>query len=243
MSSDRGSLWQRFATGVVDADEAGGVAPLFRILQCFVPLRLDLLGIANVRFLLSGLPLEGGALKPVVVPTPEEQAKRRPEHFKSQADFLKFRLKRIFDPGKLYIYELPRFLPRVFAATGVEAEDANAGSAARHDRISKVAFDRIVVVSGNHIEPLRGLGTVKSLRHRKVTDGFEITLDAPDGGIVVINNFYVPFWEAIAGNGRKLEIVPANAVQMSVGVPPGTKTIRVRYRRPMLRDTVAQLLR
>lgn len=202
-------------------------------------LRLDLLGIANVRFLLSALPIKSGGLKPIVVPAAEEQAKHRPDFFKSQMDFLKFRLKRIFDPGKHYIYELPRFLPRVFAATGVEAIDEDADSVTLHNRVADVAPDGVIVVSRDDARLFEGLATLKNVRYSKITNGYEVSLDAPDGGILVLNNMYVPFWVARTGDGRRLEIVPANAVQMAIAVPPGVKKIQALYRRPLLREKIA----
>ena len=205
-------------------------------------LRLDLLGIANVRFLLSGLPLKGKALKQVVFPLPNEQAKQRPEYFKNRLDFFKFRLRRIFDPGKLYIYELPRFLPRVFAASRIEIENSKISIYAKHDSIAKVAFDRTIIVSENNIKHLQGLGIIKRLSYQKAKDGFDIILDAPDGGALVVNTFYTPYWKATTDKGQELEIFPANEVQMAISVPHGAKTVQVRYRRPLLKDNIAVLI-
>lgn len=226
MTTRAGSKWENWNGRTYDVDGH---------------LRLDLLGIANVRFLLSGLPLESEGLKPVVVPALEDQAKRRPNSFSSQREYLKFRLRRIFDPGKLYVYELPRFLPRVFAATRVERIDREVADVVLHERVAAVAFDGAVVLAKNDAPKFDGLGILKEVRHVKVTDGYDVTVDAPDGGILVLNNMYVPFWEAHAGDGRRLEIVPANAVQMAIAVPPGTETIVVRYRRPLLREKAAGL--
>ena len=64
-------------------------------------IRLDLLGIANVRFLLSGLPLKGAGLKLVSAPPSGTQAKEAwPKTMEARVDFLKNRLKRI--PGRLF---------------------------------------------------------------------------------------------------------------------------------------------
>ena len=125
-------------------------------------LRLDLLGIANVRFLLSGLPLEGEGLKPVVVPAGEDQAKRRPDSYESQKEYMTFRLRRIFDPGELYIYELPRYLPRVFAAMRVERIDGKADGAALHERVAATAFNGTVVLSKDDARKFDGLGMMRS---------------------------------------------------------------------------------
>lgn len=207
-------------------------------------LRLDLLGIANVRFLLSAMPLKGEGLRAVVVPAAGEQAKQRPESFPSQFDFFKFRLRRVFDPGRHYVYELPRFLPRVFAATGVEVAPPGMDGMSLHDRVAASAFRGIVTVGANDAGAFDGLGKLNVLRFRRIIDGYDIVVDAPAGGILVINNMFVPFWRATAGDERRLKAVPANAaMHTAIAVPPGVKDIRILYRRPLLRERIAELIR
>ena len=37
----------------------------------------------------------------------------------------------------------------------------------------------------------------------------------------------------------RMDVVPANVIHMAVAVPPGTKNIKVRYNRPLLREKLA----
>ena len=72
-------------------------------------------------------------------------------------------------------------------------------------------------------------------------DGYNISVEAPEGGTLILNNYYVKFWEARAGS-EPLEIFPANAVHMAVAVAVGATEIQVRYKRPLLRETILSLL-
>ena len=66
-------------------------------------LRLDLLGIANVQFILSALPLESDQLQLVEGPESSERILRRPGEFTSIGKFFWYRVKRVFDPEIIYI--------------------------------------------------------------------------------------------------------------------------------------------
>ena len=72
-------------------------------------------------------------------------------------------------------------------------------------------------------------------------DGYNISVEAPEGGTLILNNYYVKFWEARAGS-EPLEIFPANAVHMAVAVAVGATEIQVRYKRPLLREKILSLL-
>jgi len=205
-------------------------------------LNLDLLGIANVRFLLSALPLKGDGLKLVFKPGADEQIIRRAEWFSKLTDFLKFRIGRIFDPGEHYIYELANVLPRIFAASGIVSIDENLTRRQSIERTLATAPTGNIVVNAKYAKSLPKPGTIRILKSQKVRDGFDIDLTAPDGGILVINTPYLPFWQAFGDNGKPLGVVPANVIHMAVAVPAGTNKVQVRYNRPLLRDKLAKRL-
>ena len=165
-----------------------------------------------------------------------------PRSAHDRVDFFEFRLRQIFDPGEHYVYELPRFLPRVFAATDVETVATGTNGPQLHEHVAAVAPNRVIVVSESDASIFQGFGILKTGTNKKVTDGFDITVEAPEGGIVVVNTMYVPYWRAATRDGRSLDIAQANAVQIAIAVPPGTKNIKVRYRRPTLRKKIGQLL-
>ncbi len=205
-------------------------------------LRLDLLAIANVHYLFSALPLRNATLRPVFEPEPEDRAKALPDDVGGWPHFLWFRLRRIFDPGELYVYEIANSLPRVFAARTVTEVADDIASETLHDRIASVAGGRgVVVASGDRARLGTPSTSLRVLSAGTVADGYDIAIDAPDGGILVVNQMHLPFWEARAGT-HFLDIVPVNGVHMAMSVPPGATRIEVRYRRPLLREKVAGVL-
>jgi hypothetical protein len=199
--------------------------------------RLDLLGVANVRFLLSALPLKSGNLKLVFAPTKSDITLARPVTFASKTEFIDFRLRRIFDPGELYIYELENFLPRVFSASSIDYVSNSITQAGLHKRVSLMAPSRKAVILHRFKKSLPTVKAVEITTWKKVVDGFDIKIKAPEGGVIIINNSYLPFWKAW-GDGKLLKIVPANGIHMAVGIPPDTANIQVRYKRLLLREKI-----
>jgi hypothetical protein len=203
-------------------------------------IRLDLLGIANVRYLISALPLKSENLKLIYAPKETEISLARPEAFASKTQFISFRIKRIFDPGKLYIYELDNSLPRIFSAKAIDYVSDSISPLDLHNRIYRLALSRTAVILNRFMTVLLTAEPVKIIAWKKVADGFDIKLNAPKGGLVLINNSYLPFWKAW-GDGKFLKVIPANAIQMAVVILPGTKRVEVRYKRPLLREKIAAL--
>ncbi len=198
-------------------------------------LRLDLLSVANVKYIVSPLPLSGAGLTPIVTAEKSDWAKTRPGFFESRVEYVKARFRRIFDPGRLFVYALADPLPRIFAASSLEVVPDDLDRIAVHDRVAAVAGRGRVVVARRHAGKLKGLGKLTVQSYKKAVDGYDIIVGAEQGGIVVVNNAYLPFWRATA-DGKPLEIVPANGVHMAVAVPAGARKVEVRYRRPMLKD-------
>ncbi|MBT7583452.1 MAG: hypothetical protein HN572_10840, partial [Kordiimonadaceae bacterium] len=171
-------------------------------------IRLDLLAIANVRYLFSPFPLKSKKVKLILTPRESEKVLARPESFTSVFDFFKIRLRRIFDPGELYIYELSNVLPRVFAASSVHYSEGDISDKNFIDEVTGAAPSKAAIIPSQHklTFPLNNKLVVES--YSKVTDGFDINISDPTGGVVIINNSYLPFWKAW-GDGRALKVVPA----------------------------------
>ena len=203
--------------------------------------RLDLLRIANVRYVLSALPLKGDGLKLIVTPKAGEHIRTPAGTFASKADYVSYRIRRIFDPGRYFIYELSSALPKVFVARGIETVAGNIAMDVLSDRVEATALSRTIIVSQTDARRLGQPRDMKIEAAQKVADGYDITIDAPRGGILVLNNNYLPFWQARA-DGRPLTIVPANAIHMAITVPPGAREITVRYSRPLLREKITGFL-
>jgi hypothetical protein len=191
-------------------------------------IRLNLLAIANVRYLFSALRLKSDNLKLIFSPDKLETALVRPVDFASKLDFLQFRIRRIFDPGELYIYELSNVLPRVFSAnsTNIINNDLSFSQVLSH--VSDSALSRRVTVSERYRKYISLKGPVIINSYSKMADGFDMSVTSPEGGLVVINNSYLPFWKATI-DGVPAQIFPVNAIHMGVSVPIGAKSIRIRY--------------
>ena len=202
-------------------------------------LRLDLLRIANVRYVLSAMPLKGDGLSLIVKPGLDEYIRSPKSAFVSKADFVSYRIRRIFDPGRHFIYELSDPLPKLFAARGVKTVADNIGANSLHDQVEKSALSRVIIVSRKDSLGSSGIHKFDILSVNKVADGYDLTVDAPKGGVLVLNNNYLPFWQARA-NGRLLTIIPANAIHMAITIPPGARKIEIRYSRPLLREKIAE---
>jgi uncharacterized membrane protein YfhO len=179
----------------------------------------------------------------VFQPGEDDRIIKRSGWFPRFQDFLKFRIRRIFDPGEHFIYELPTVLPRVYTAKGVVSVSETLTKRQRIKRILEAAPDGNIVVNAMYAETLSTPGSLKVVKSQKVRDGFDIDVTAPDGGVVVINTPYLPFWQAFGDDGKPLTVTPANVIHMAVAVPPGTKNVKVRYNRPLLRDKLAAALR
>ena len=223
--------------------EAARIRPDWRFLKGEVydvagHVRLDLLRIANVRYVLSALPLKGDGLRLIVTPGADEHIRTPPGEFGGKADYIKYRISRIFDPGRHFIYELANALPKLFVAGGMEIIEDNVGLELLHDRIEATALSGTIVVSQKDVRELGEVHEMQIKSSQKVPDGYDVTIDAPKGGILVLNNNYLPFWQARA-DGKPLTIVPANAIHMAINVPPGTRDITIRYSRPLLREKIS----
>lgn len=201
---------------------------------------LPLLRLANVGFILSPLPFPEGSLRlvagPPEAPITRYQRKTRP------FDYFADRIKRLFDFTDLYVYALPDPYPQVFAPDRVEPVEDGTSLDRFISIIKREAQkpDRVAVIRKAALESLgRARTSLKIEKFERVQDGFRIRIQAPEGGVVVVNTVALPFWTAATNNGRQLKIIPVNQIQMGVQAPPGSREIIFRYHRP----TVAEALR
>jgi hypothetical protein len=204
-------------------------------------IKLNLLGIANVRYIFSALPLKTSQAKLISSPEKGGWSKVRPNFFANRVDFILFRLQRIFDPGPLYIYELHDVLPRVFSATSIDYVSNSISPSELHKQVSRLALSRTAIMSNRFSKLLPIAKSIEITAWKKIMDGFDISVEAPNGGLVVINNSYLPFWSAYV-DGVPTQIFPANGIHMGIPIPAGAKSLRVKYERPLLREKLMESL-
>jgi hypothetical protein len=198
---------------------------------------LALLRAANVAFIISPVPLKGD----VRLVSGPDKPPARPED--GLMTFAGDRLSRIIRYGKVYVYALAEPLPRAFAARAIQHSGAETTEADILKLISNLAETRTVVVQGE-AKILSRAGNLNTMRVRKISktvNGYDTMINAPKGGVLVLNNPHLPFWVARDDRGTPLEVFPVNMVHMAVAVPPGAKSVSFRYERPTLRGKVLAL--
>jgi hypothetical protein len=140
-----------------------------------------------------------------------------------------------FKPGDLefvartkdaYVYENPRALPRVMLAT--EWRTADFEAMIRDGRWPDVDPRRVVLLERPAADAPKGggEGTARILRYRN-TD-IEIESDAPNGGFVVLNDVWHPWWR-VAVDDKPVAILKANVLFRAVVVPPGRHLVHFTF--------------
>jgi hypothetical protein len=140
-----------------------------------------------------------------------------------------------FKPGDLefiartkdaYVYENPRALPRVLLATSWQRADFAAMT--RDGRWPDVDPRRVLLLeSAPPAAPTgEGSGTARLMRYEN-TD-IEIEADTTNGGFVVLNDVWHPWWRATV-DGTPVKILKANVLFRAVAVPAGRHVVRFAF--------------
>jgi uncharacterized membrane protein YfhO len=104
-----------------------------------------------------------------------------------------------------------------------------------------VLFRKAVVREDTDISPFNFSKSLRIKEIRLVRDGFHITVSSPNGGSILINAPFMPFWKATA-NGNPTKIIPANMIHMLVEVPAVSIEIKLSYIRPRIKDKFSYYL-
>jgi len=197
-------------------------------------LDLDLLRRANVGFLISPLPLEMVGLDEVLsVPRADWPNLKRGD-FSSFGEYVDYRLTRMIDPGRHHIYAVQNPVARIRPAKTIKwvADDAPAANILA---VLKGSDDNTAVLRSKAANGMKAASTLQVLAVEEVTNGYDIRLDAPEGGLLIINNQYLPFWKATA-DGAALPIITTNLIEMAVSIAPGVRNMQFRYQRSTIRQ-------
>ncbi len=125
-----------------------------------------------------------------------------------------------------YIYENPRALPRVMVVPDWQLAD----------------FDRIYATGWPAVDPRQTLlltaapagmpsmarrpGTARIARYANTE--IEVRVDAPDGGFLLLNDVWHPWWRATI-DGAPVEILRADVIFRAVALPPGEHAVRFTF--------------
>lgn len=188
---------------------------------------VDLLRQANVGFVISAVPLTGRSLHQVSGPSGAANPFLRAQPLATK---LATYLSRVIDPGPVFVYAIGTPTPRVFGAAGVETVPDDLENADFLGRVAAHVDDRVVVARAGVTPRNLPEARLEVRRYTKSGRGFSVSVSAPQGGVLVINTAYLPFWSAWA-EGKELAIFPVNEIQTGIVVPAGIETVNVLYKR------------
>jgi hypothetical protein len=153
--------------------------------------------------------------------------------------------RKMFQPWKVYIYEIDGALPRAYVARGIIVTDEAVSDAEFHAQVERRAPDGDIVVRAKAAERLGLTSETKSIRHypplvfKLKSDGFFADWQGRGAGVAVFNAVHMPFFRAFVDD-TEVPVVAVNGVQMAVAVPAGARNVRLVYRRPTLLDRMSR---
>ena len=131
------------------------------------------------------------------------------------------------------VWENPRALPLFFMPAAVEREDDAGG--AREDALRAGDFrDTVHAVAGGRLlgggapDSAPQSGEVRGIRAR--SNGFDLDVATPTGGVVASSVSYTAGWQAASAGGRRWPVDEVNGGFLGFRVPPGTYAVELRYR-------------
>ena len=133
-----------------------------------------------------------------------------------------------------FVYENSRALPRVMFATS--AVQSNFKAMIESGVWPNADLQQTVVLERATPQPARQRGTVRIAAYHNTH--IELEADSPDGGYVVLNDMWHPWWYATR-DGADVQILKANVLFRAVEVPPGRHTITMTF--APVRGAIAEL--
>lgn len=188
--------------------------------------RLNLLSLANAKYLISRVPLLDPALEPIHVPPPWPGSDRRAR--------LGLRLRENFS-GKthLYVYENKSVLPRAFLAGGArffpdERRLLEELAAAEGRKIRDAVFLDQAFRGAVGLGPFStGKASIEQYR----SDGLAVRVETDGPALLVVTNNFSPYWTCSA-EGAARAIMPAYGVFWALRLEAGDKKVACRYAPP-----------
>lgn len=119
-----------------------------------------------------------------------------------------------------YIYENTHALPRVLFASA--ARDADFKDMISSGAWPDIDFNTTVLLEHAAAAPPRRPGRVRIVSYHNTNVALES--DSPDGGFVVLNDVWQPWWY-VTVDGQEKPILRANVLFRAVAVPPGRHAI------------------
>jgi hypothetical protein len=202
--------------------------------------KLSLLSLANVRYIVSALPVQDEQLTLLPSQTRDRLLAQGPRRFRDRlADMLRGN----YAGSPLYIYENQTALPRAFVAHRVEAyrdprDVLDAVDHASMNDLSSTAY--VLRTDADHWASDQG-----GIGHDRVTidslsaDVIKLNIDADRDGVLIIANSFSPYWKARI-KGIDTPVFPVDYAFQGVHVEAGVQDLVLEYRPPYAASTLAQ---
>jgi hypothetical protein len=194
--------------------------------------RLNLLSLANVRYIISPIPISEARLS--LLPSSHREAQlswTRQGGFRRMAAILRGHNLGI----PLYIYENRDALPRFFLAGGVRVSDDSTqllelmSAADLHELLSTVFVERRDAGQLSLQRLRSGTGTVSVRRYE--ADRIDLETEATSPTILVATNSFSPFWKAWV-DGHPVRLMPVDNTFQGVFIEEGGHSVTLRYDPP-----------
>jgi hypothetical protein len=127
-----------------------------------------------------------------------------------------------------WVYENPRALPRAMMVGQWQLADFDrlyrTGWPATVDPRQTVLLEH--APSGLAADAARRSGAARIVRYANTE--VDVAVDAPDGGLLLLNDVWHPWWRATL-DGRPVDILRADVIFRAVALPPGTHAVRFTF--------------
>lgn len=186
---------------------------------------LDLLKIANVRYILSYRQLTDPSISQLAGPASQIPLKWWQFAFTA--------------PLPLFIYEIKDALPRAGMVKKVTVVANDLAQTALLDLLRKDVPGQTAVLSENAAQQLRvdaetSWDVPAEVKSNPIRNGYELHLSDHDGALAIVNAPYFPWWRARTADGTLLPVAEANFIHTAIKVPPHERVVRLTYERPTL---------
>ena len=230
----RVAQWEAMSPASAYRAASGQVALDYIRASCPPPPDLDrlldtrLMRAANIGWIASKLPIAGRGLTQVSGPDPALWSNGC--ELALGPKLARYARER-FDPSPVFIYRVDGVLPRIFFAGAVVHAPERWPGPAFWQAVADGVEGRAVALDPGTDVAAGPLPTARVFSWRRIMDGYEAEIDAPEGGLLTLNHTPVPFWRAAVDNGAASSPMAVSGMMIAVTVPPGARTVRFVYDR------------
>jgi hypothetical protein len=193
-------------------------------ISCFKPLDIDLIAdinmlrLAGVGYLFSYCPLLSAHLEQIDGPTADRQ--------RSSLKNL------LHSPDPVRVYEIKNSLPRAWWANRVVYQPEIDNGVVFTEKFKSYVLSGAAIVNSLDLisHELNSIKVPVEMRRKKNSI---MVLTYGQGGVLLLNQSWLPWWSAETNTGKVLKPYKANLIHMALLIPDGTDSIVLRYQRPL----------